>query len=380
MKYYYDYLKSNGFDVKYISFMDIFNIKEYTIFDPIDRISLLFNYKIIESPNFLMNIELYKQYRSKTNKFFFNSFYMWSKNKLDILPSIQSQDKYNRNKLPYDIKIPKIIKLSNIKYTSIGIEYVDKYFNNNYGNTNNFNYPLTHSDAKLCFKYFVKTKLKNFGTYQDAISSEHNVLFHSMISSSLNIGLLQPNDIVKCLLKYKNKIPLNSLEAFIRQLFWREYQRYCYIYCEFENKLYFDNKKRITNEWYYGSTGMLPVDNCIIKAFDTGYLHHIERLMIIGNYMNLSEIKPIDGFKWFMEFSCDSYLWVMYQNVYDMVFFVTGGQTMRRPYISSSNYIFKMSDYNKITWYNYDKWNDLYHMFIKKNKEKLKKFGYYIKT
>jgi deoxyribodipyrimidine photolyase-related protein len=63
-----------------------------------------------------------------------------------------------------------------------------------------------------------------------------------------------------------------------------------------------------------------------------------------------------------------------------MVFFVTGGQTMRRPYISSSNYIFKMSDYNKITWYNYDKWNDLYHIFIKKNKEKLKKFGYYIKT
>ena len=95
-------------------------------------------------------------------------------------------------------------------------------------------------------------------------------------------------------------------------------------------------------EWYSGNTGIIPVDDSIREEFDTGYLHHIKRLMVIGNYMNLCNIKPSEGFRWFMEFSCDSYEWVMYQNVYDMVFFSTGGKTMRRPYISSSNYILNM--------------------------------------
>ena len=100
--------------------------------------------------------------------------------------------------------------------------------------------------------------------------------------------------------------------------------------------------------------------------------------MVIGNYMNLSGIHPSEGFKWFMEFSCDSYEWVMKQNVLDMVFFVTGGMTMKRPYISSSNYILKMSNYIKGIWS--EKWNDLYHKFIKKNKKKLYKYRYYYKV
>ena len=96
--------------------------------------------------------------------------------------------------------------------------------------------------------------------------------------------------------------------------------------------------------------GIKPIDDLIHKAFDTAYLHHIERLMFVGNFMNLSEINPQQGFKWFMEFSIDSYEWVMYQNVYDMVFFATEGMTMRKPYISSSNYVLKMSSYKKGEW------------------------------
>ncbi len=175
-------------------------------------------------------------------------------------------------------------------------------------------------------------------------------------------------------MKNKSKIPLNSLEGYIRQLFWREYQRYCYIYVNFKGN-YFGNKKKLTRNWYTASTGIEPVDDCVKNAFDTGYLHHIERLMIIGNYMNLSEISPKEGYKWFMEFSCDSYDWVMSQNVLDMVFFVTGGVTMRRPYVSSSNYIIKMSNYKKGEWS--DIWDELYRKFMKRNKKKLWKFRYY---
>ena len=99
--------------------------------------------------------------------------------------------------------------------------------------------------------------------------------------------------------------------------------------------------------------------------------------MIVGNFMNLSGMNPMDGFKWFMEFSCDSYEWVMKQNVLDMVFFVSGGVTMRRPYMSSSNYILKMSNYKKDEWSNI--WDTKYRNFIKSNKIKLHKYRYYYK-
>ena len=100
--------------------------------------------------------------------------------------------------------------------------------------------------------------------------------------------------------------------------------------------------------------------------------------MVVGNYMNLTGISPKEGFRWFMEFSCDSYEWVMYQNVLDMVFFVSGGATMRKPYASSSNYILKMSDYKKGEWC--DIWDENYQEFIKKNRPKLLKFRYYFRN
>ena len=100
--------------------------------------------------------------------------------------------------------------------------------------------------------------------------------------------------------------------------------------------------------------------------------------MVIGNFMNLSEIDPEEGFKWFMEFAIDSYEWVMKQNVLDMVFFVTGGKTMRKPYVSSSNYVLKMSTYKKGHWS--EKWNTLYNNFVKNHVDKLMKFRYHFPT
>ena len=176
---------------------------------------------------------------------------------------------------------------------------------------------------------------------------------------------------------YKKSTPLNSFEGYLRQLFWREYQRYTYIYVNW-NTNYFNNKGRLNSKWYNGELGIPPVDDLIKSGFETGYMHHIGRLMFVGNFMNLSGISPSEGVKWFIEFAIDSYEWVMQQNVREMVFFVTGGKTMRKPYISSSNYILKMSDYKKGDWS--DKWDDLYNKFLKKNKKKLWKFRYSFPT
>jgi len=376
MKYYYEYLKNNGYNCDYIEYNEKMILKNYNIFDPIDNIKLSKTCTVIESPNFILNKDKYKEYRKKTDKFFFNSFYMWGKKQINVLPGIKSQDKDNRKLIPKNTKIPGIPTNSkDKKYINEAIKYIDKNFPDNYGNTQNFIFPISHSTAKKFINHFIKYKLNNFGNYQDAVVKEEQYLFHSLLSSSINIGLINPDELINKIIKTKSK--LNNTEGFIRQLFWREYQRYCDIYYDFDNKNYFGNKKKLNKDWYEGTTGIKPIDDCIKNGFNSGYLHHIQRLMFVGNYMNLSGIHPKEGFKWFMEFSCDSYEWVMKQNVLDMVFFVSGGVTMRRPYMSSSNYILKMSNYKKDEWSNI--WDTKYRNFIKSNKIKLHKYRYYYK-
>jgi deoxyribodipyrimidine photolyase-related protein len=383
MKYYFDYLAKNKFNVTYYEFHKSLNPnQEYVLFNPLNKLELLDLPKhttIYEkpTPNLLLSPTDIEQYHNKTKKFFFNAFYMWSKKRLNIIPNVKSQDKKNRLRLQTTVKIPQPFKESPNKYIIEAKEYINKHFKNNYGNTNKFIFPVTHKEANQWLDHFIKYKFTNFGPYQDFIHNDNQYLYHSLLSSLINIGLINPLDIIEKIKAYKNKIPLNSYEGFIRQLFWREYQYYCYTYYDFKSKNYFNNQKSLNEHWYTATTGIKPVDDAIKDAFETGYLHHIRRLMVIGNYMNLCEIHPKDGFKWFMEFSCDSYEWVMHQNVYDMVFFVSGGATMRRPYMSSSNYILKMSNYKKEDWC--DIWDSTYRKFVQNHKTKLWKFRYYVR-
>jgi deoxyribodipyrimidine photolyase-related protein len=383
MQYYFDYLRKKNFNVTYCEFhKSLIPNQEYVLFNPHNKLEILDlpkNTTIYEkpSPNLLLAPIDIEEYHKKTKKFFFNAFYMWSKKRLNIIPNVKSQDKNNRLRLNKPIKIPQPFKESQNKYITEAKEYINKHFKNNYGNTNNFIFPVTHKDANQWLDHFIKYKFNNFGPYQDFIHNDNPYLYHSLLSSLINIGLINPQDIINKIAKFKNKIPLNSYEGFIRQLFWREYQYYCYTYYDFKSKNYFNNQKSLDEHWYEGNVGIKPIDDAIKDAFETGYLHHIRRLMVIGNYMNLCEINPKDGFKWFMEFSCDSYEWVMHQNVYDMVFFVSGGATMRRPYMSSSNYILKMSNYKKEDWC--DIWDSTYRKFVQNHKTKLWKYRYYVR-
>jgi len=378
MLYYKDYLKKAGYNVEIVKTLP--SNEQLTIFDPIDKIDIP-ECSVIESPNFLLTKDDYAKYRKKTDKFFFNAFYMWGKKVIDVIPNVKSKDKDNRKRMPKDLEIPKLpngTSKTNQKYITQAIKRVEKEFPDNYGSCEDFFYPITHTDAKRWLRAFINKKFAKFGDYQDFIDKDNDFLFHSVLSAVINIGLINPDDIIQEIEKHKAKIPMNSYEGYIRQLFWREYQRYCYIYFDFNGLNYFGNTGKLNKAWYDGTLGIEPVDDAIHKAFDTGYLHHIYRLMVVGNFMNLSGIDPMEGFKWFMEFSCDSYEWVMYQNVLDMVFFVSGGKTMRRPYMSSSNYVLKMSNYKKGPWA--EKWTDMYHAFIKKNKDKLKRFRYFIRV
>ena len=150
---------------------------------------------------------------------------------------------------------------------------------------------------------------------------------------------------------------------------WREFIRGIYFAKSVEErtKNYWNFKRKIPNSFYDGSTNILPVDICIKKILKTGYAHHIERLMIIGNFMLLCEFNPDEVYRWFMEMFIDSYDWVMVPNVYGMSQFADGGLMSTKPYISGSSYILKMSNYKKGEWTNI--WDSLFWNFIDKRRD-----------
>lgn len=402
MKFYFDYLKENGFDVEYINY-DQLNKKEVsysflkkcnnlTMFDPVDHLFLeTFNkfakknkieVDIIDSPLFLLtrgDLEEYDKTKEKSTTFFHKHFYDWQLKKLNIPYISKSYDEENRKNIPKDLEIPKSIISKNdneTKYVKEAKKYINDNFSKNYGDAENYYFPVTYKTSKKWLNNFLKKRLLHFGDYQDAILKDNSFLFHSLLSSLINIGLLTPSYVLKKTIKYyednKKKIKINNFEGFVRQLIgWREYERMLYqlYYDELVSSNYFGSKKRLNKKWYTGELNVLPIDDTIKKAFKNGYLHHIERLMVMLNFMVLAEIHPDDVYKWFMEFACDSYDWVMVGNVYGMGYYNTN--TMRKPYISTSNYIRNMSDYKNDGNWN-EIWDALFYKFLSDNKEKLK--------
>jgi deoxyribodipyrimidine photolyase-related protein len=382
MLYYYDYLLEHNYHVKYCGVTDNINkyIKsneKYYIFAPIDNINLPKNYIILDTPNFLLTNADLEDYSYKTKSFHFYGFYNYVKKTINYLTNVKSQDKENRNKYDYEIEVLSLpSNKDDSYYIDKGIRWVNRYYKTNLGNTNNFIFPVSHKTSKKWLNHFLSKNFDYFGKYQDSIDNNYNYLFHSVLSSSINIGLLNPSEIIDEIISNYNKTNISSKEGYIRQLCWRELCRYTYLYIDFDSKNYFNCNSKLNKKWYEGSLDVPPVDDAIVMAIDTAYSHHINRLMVIGNFMTLNEIHPNNIFNWFMEVYIDSYLWVMSMNI-DMATFRTGGLTTKRPYISSSNYIIKMSNYPKDEWCDY--WDELYDSFLKKHKKKLWKYRYYFR-
>lgn len=395
MKSFSDKLKEQGYKVTYFEyteypdpiliakFLSDKKAEEVTVFDPTDyilgkRIKKYFteenlNFHILESPNFLTSVSILKGYFGDKKKYLMNNFYIFQRKRLNILIDSTglpeggdwNYDKENRKKLPRGIQIPPKLTFKKNKYVTEAIEYVNKYFKDNPGSAENFNYPVTHEDATELLVDFLQNKLEFFGAYEDAISKNETVLFHSMLSAPLNIGLLSPKEIVSKTLTFKNKVPITSLEGFLRQIIgWREFMRAVYLFkgTEIRNRNFLNHKEKLPVSWYRGDTGVEPIDITIKKLLDSAYCHHIERLMILGNFMLLLQIDPNEVYGWFMDMFIDSYDWVMVPNVYAMSQYADGGTITTKPYFSSSNYVLKMSDYKKGDWCQI--WNNLFYKFL----------------
>jgi deoxyribodipyrimidine photolyase-related protein len=259
-------------------------------------------------------------------------------------------DVANRRKLPrhHSVPSPSISPLPH-DFQKI-VAFVEKHFPDHPGQLTHFPYAVTHEEACKRLEDFLNHRLHDFGAYQDAIEPAHDFLFHSVLTPYLNVGLLTPWQVIEATLKHHSlhPVPLNSLEGFIRQIIgWREFMRAVYHLHgrKMRTRNFWNFTHPMPQAFYRGTTGILPVDDAIRKTLRLAYAHHIERLMILGNFMLLCEIHPDAVYRWFMEHFIDAYDWVMVPNVYAMSQFADGGMITTKPYFSSSNYILKMSSY-----------------------------------
>ena len=407
MRFYEKYLTDKGIKVRYIeanepqadcrSLISSFaeeGVKVIHFVDPVDywlhnRIRVTAQKKGIklncsQSPNFLNNSDEIDEFFSEGKKYFQKDFYIFQRKKRKILLDEKqgplggqwSFDSDNRKKIGKNISIPAPSFPVENNFVKEAKTYVTSNFSNNYGKINSLIddknkhhslYPTTYAEAESWLDQFLEERFRQFGEYEDAMLSNEAILFHSALTPMLNIGLLNPQEIATKAISFakKNQIPLNSLEGFIRQIIgWREFIRIVYVRegTKQRTRNFWGFTRKIPATFWKGETGILPLDNIIKKLLSSGYSHHIERLMVLGNFMLLCEFDPDEVYRWFMEMYVDAYDWVMVPNVYGMTQFADGGLMTTKPYISGSNYLMKMSDFKKGDWQ--EIWDALFWRFM----------------
>jgi deoxyribodipyrimidine photolyase-related protein len=218
------------------------------------------------------------------------------------------------------------------------------------GTVDGFALAVTRAQAQQAFEDFIAHRLAEFGPYEDAMSRRHAVLFHSTLSPYMNLGLLAPLAMVRrAEHAYRDgHAPINSVEGFVRQILgWREF-----IYWQYWQQMpdmltanAWDHQRPMPRFFWTAATDMACLHHAVDRVIDTGYGHHIERLMLICNFCMLAGIDPAAVNRWFLSFYVDAYEWVVTPNVIGMGLNADGGITATKPYIASANYINKMSDY-----------------------------------
>jgi len=347
---------------------------------------------IIDDDRFFCDHETFKKWAKDKKQLRMEHFYQMLRKKHDILMNgkkpIGGQwnfDSANRKALPKDIDIPKPkhFKPSNIAQTVIAL--IKKKFPDHFGDCTPFYFAKSSEQAQEILEDFIKNRLPYFGDYQDAMHQAEPWLFHSHLSFYLNCGLLLPDEVIDAAIEAynKGKAPLNAVEGFVRQILgWREFIRGIY-WLEMPNyheENYFNAKRALPEFFWTANTKMNCLAQCINDTKVNAYAHHIQRLMVIGNFALLTELNPKAVQDWYLLVYADAYDWVEMPNVIGMILFADGGLFASKPYIASGNYINKMSNYCQQCQFNVKQktgddacpFNYLYWYFLDKHQKKLK--------
>ncbi|MFO1062959.1 MAG: cryptochrome/photolyase family protein [Pirellulales bacterium] len=332
----------------------------------------------VDDPHWITSREQFSQFRGGRKRLFFTEFYIQSRQRENLLLDDDgkpvggkwSYDTENRKKLPKQLNVPMRRRCVRDSFTIDAIQRVDQDFPNAPGASDNFDYPVTREQALLGLNEFITERLDLFGDYEDAMDAKQTVLFHSLLTPALNTGLLTPREVIDAAIKRADEVSLPSLEGFVRQVIgWREYMRHVYLDYGRDQRTcnFWNHTRRIPASFYDASTRIEPLDIVIGRVLRGAYCHHIERLMILGNFMMLCEFLPHDVYRWFMELFIDAYDWVMVPNVYGMSQHSDGGRITTKPYISGSSYVLRMSNFRRGDWC--EVWDALYWRFISKHRE-----------
>ena len=258
------------------------------------------------------------------------------------------------NRKPYPKKGPGMIEapvlFESDLVTKEVFEFVNATYSDHPGSLDDFWWPVTREQALEALDYFVEYRLRNFGIFQDAMWTDTPLGWHSILSSSLNLKLLNPREVINAVLQAwkKYSLDLSTVEGFIRQILgWREFVRGMY-YLDMPRMAqdnYYGHQRSLPKWYWTGKTDMACMKDAIGQTLRYGYAHHIQRLMVTGNFALLAEILPSEVCDWYLAIYVDAIEWVELPNTAGMALFANGGRFTSKPYIASGAYIKRMSNY-----------------------------------
>ena len=357
-------------------------------------ISKLANFKVVtlENPMFISTVDEFKEWAEGKKQLRMEFFYRVMRKKTGLLMDQEGSpvggkwnyDHDNRKKYKGDPPIPKRPRQKLSQEELDLVKEIEQTFPSSFGEINPQTYPLDVSSARSLWDYFLENYMNFFGPYQDAMKSHEPFLFHSLMSPAINLGIIDPLPLLKDVEKLvlDDKISLSSGEGFIRQILgWREYIRGIYWLkmpqYKVLNKL--KAKRSVPSFFWTGDSGMNCFDQSVNQISKYAYAHHIQRLMITGNFALLAGLDVQKVCDWYLEVFVDAVEWVELPNTLGMALFADGGFLGSKPYAASANYINKMSDYCRTCKYSYKNktgddacpFNYLYWNFIDQHRELL---------
>lgn len=348
--------------------------------------------EILEDDRFLCSQKEFKDWAAKRKEIRMAFFYQEMRKKYNILMDDEkpiggewSYDSENR-KPPKNVPpIPKPYMQTPDKMTTEVMKIVESEFSDHFGDIQPFYLAVTRSAALDALKLFIQERLSLFGDYQDAMLQHQPWMYHSHLSFYINIGLLDPMECIKKAEEayHQQQAPLNAVEGFIRQILgWREYVRgiYWLQMPNYKTLNFLEATRSLPSFYWTGDTSMNCLKQSILETKQNAYAHHIQRLMVLGNFALLTGIHPDEMNEWYWIVYADAHEWVELPNVTGMILFADGGYMGSKPYAAGGAYIHKMSNYCDACVYQVSEktgekacpFNYLYWNFLIKNQSKLK--------
>lgn len=367
---------------------------EYRVLEMINQWQAQFDIEVElrEDDRYFCSLEQFNQWAKGRKQYRMENFYRMLRQQTGILMEADEPvggtwnfDKQNRQTLPDNISLPQIKTFKPDTVTQEVIALVKRRFKQHFGEAEPFVYGVTRRQALMALKDFIEHRLERFGDYQDAMKLDEHTLYHSLLSQYLNVGLLLPEEVCFAAERAYDEghAPINAVEGFIRQILgWREYMRgiYWYHMPDYEQSNFFNAQHDLPAFYWTGKTDMVCMSHVVKQTQQTAQSHHIQRLMVTGNFALLYGVEPKQICAWYLAVYIDAFDWVELPNTHGMSMFADGGIVASKPYAASGKYIHKMSNFCKNCRYDVKQrstedacpFNVLYWDFLLKHEQKLK--------